>query len=362
MRPYAEVPAVYLHHNGLFRARPDWYRRFEYPVERERGLDYARRSVHARRAAARSRARDVDAVAIFSLEPPGEALRPADAASRRARASRRAARRLRQRLRAPAAPRRREVRRAPRRASHHRRRLSLVHRLGARHLHRAAGAGAGDRLDGAGARAACWRGRRLVRDGLIPNRFPDGGDARVQRGRRAAVVRARRAPLRRSRRRRASAMARLLPAVRAIIDGYLDGTRLGIGVDDDGLVHAAAPALSLTWMDAKVGDWVRDAARRQAGRDPGAVGGRARGDRAPVRRATIPTTRASSTERAAWARSSFAATFWDEERGWLYDVIDGRRRDATLRPEPALRARADRRRSSTPRAPSACCRCASASW
>jgi glycogen debranching enzyme len=38
------------------------------------------------------------------------------------------------------------------------------------------------------------------------------------------------------------------------------------------------------------------------------------------------------TDRAAWARSSFAVTFWCEDRGWLYDVVDGRRRDATLRP------------------------------
>ena len=38
------------------------------------------------------------------------------------------------------------------------------------------------------------------------------------------------------------------------------------------------------------------------------------------------------TDRAAWARSSFAATFWDDEHGWLYDVVDGPRRDATLRP------------------------------
>ena len=53
MRPYADVPAVYLHHNGIFRARPDWYRRFDIRVERERGLDHARGSVHAGRTAAR---------------------------------------------------------------------------------------------------------------------------------------------------------------------------------------------------------------------------------------------------------------------------------------------------------------------
>jgi predicted glycogen debranching enzyme len=38
------------------------------------------------------------------------------------------------------------------------------------------------------------------------------------------------------------------------------------------------------------------------------------------------------SDRAAWARSSFASLFWDDEHGWLYDVVDGRQRDSTLRP------------------------------
>src|SRR5207244_7190355 len=37
-------------------------------------------------------------------------------------------------------------------------------------------------------------------------------------------------------------------------------------------------------------------------------------------------------ERAAWARSSFAAAFWDDTLGYLYDVVDGPRRNGTLRP------------------------------
>ena len=70
MRPYEGVPAVYLHHNGLFRARPDWYRRFEYPVERERGLDHRR--ICSRRASCSSiSVPDVDAVAVFSARAAG---------------------------------------------------------------------------------------------------------------------------------------------------------------------------------------------------------------------------------------------------------------------------------------------------
>ena len=45
-------------------------------------------------------------------------------------------------------------------------------------------------------------------------------------------------------------------ATDAIIAGYQRGTRHGIRVDGDGLVASGEPGVQLTWMDAKVGDWV----------------------------------------------------------------------------------------------------------
>ncbi len=54
--------------------------------------------------------------------------------------------------------------------------------------------------------------------------------------------------------------ATLQAACTAIIEGYAAGTRFGIRMDADGLLHAGAPGepatVQLTWMDAKVGDWV----------------------------------------------------------------------------------------------------------
>ncbi len=41
-----------------------------------------------------------------------------------------------------------------------------------------------------------------------------------------------------------------------IIDWHVRGTRYGIKVDEDGLLAAGAPGMQLTWMDARVGDWV----------------------------------------------------------------------------------------------------------
>lgn len=47
-----------------------------------------------------------------------------------------------------------------------------------------------------------------------------------------------------------------LEATRKIIHGYYYGTRHQIKVDSDGLLSAGTPGQQLTWMDAKVGDWV----------------------------------------------------------------------------------------------------------
>lgn len=45
-------------------------------------------------------------------------------------------------------------------------------------------------------------------------------------------------------------------AIREILNGYARGTRFGIRLDADGLIAAGQPGVQLTWMDAKVGDWV----------------------------------------------------------------------------------------------------------
>jgi glycogen debranching enzyme len=50
--------------------------------------------------------------------------------------------------------------------------------------------------------------------------------------------------------------AALERAVGQIIEGYRAGTRFAIGMDHDGLLKAGVPGWQLTWMDAKIGDWV----------------------------------------------------------------------------------------------------------
>ena len=51
-------------------------------------------------------------------------------------------------------------------------------------------------------------------------------------------------------------MTRLYPKLKEIIDWHTRGTRYGIHLDSDGLLACGEPGVQLTWMDAKIGDWV----------------------------------------------------------------------------------------------------------
>ncbi len=116
-------------------------------------------------------------------------------------------------------------------------------------------------------------------------------------------------------------------AVEAILDGYARGTRFGIGADADGLLKAGAPGVQLTWMDAKVGDWV--------------VTPRA-GKPVEVQALWLNALKIGTKVNERWksfyehGRETFLSRFWDESRGCLYDVVDCDHRageiDKSLRP------------------------------
>ena len=96
-----------------------------------------------------------------------------------------------------------------------------------------------------------------VRDGLIPNLFPEGESQGLYHTADAtlwffhAVDRYTTVTGDRK------LLADLLPILRGIIHAHLEGTKFGIGVDPaDGLLRQGAEGYQLTWMDAKMGDWV----------------------------------------------------------------------------------------------------------
>jgi predicted glycogen debranching enzyme len=122
----------------------------------------------------------------------------------------------------------------------------------------------------------------------------------------------------------------LFPTLEAIIQAYLQGTRFGIGMDpEDHLLHAGEPGLQLTWMDAKVGDWV---VTPRTGK--------------PVEVNAL--WHHALHRMAAWSklfglkrdyahlekkiRESFNRSFWYPEKKYLFDVID-----TVNGPDPSIR-------------------------
>jgi predicted glycogen debranching enzyme len=159
-----------------------------------------------------------------------------------------------------------------------------------------------------------------VQDGLVPNRFPDAGGPAEYNTIDASLwfVEAVRAYVTAT---GDDAFLRdVFPAVRAVIEGYTTGTRYGIGVDADGLVRDGEDGVQLTWMDAKVGDRVITPRR---------------GKPVEVNALWYNALRACETfaqrlgesadgYRTAAERTAVAMErFWNAERGWCYDVLDG---------------------------------------
>jgi predicted glycogen debranching enzyme len=181
-----------------------------------------------------------------------------------------------------------------------------------------------------------------VSDGMIPNRFPDAGEGPeyntvdaslwyvIAVGQYLAATGD-----------EETVRARLWSAVRNILDGYRKGTRYRIAVDGDGLVYAGVPGVQLTWMDAKVGDWV---VTPRIGKpvEIQALWLRALAVAIDLGRrfGEAPLARDLELLRRT-AADSFSAAFWHEAGGYLYDVVDGATRDASLRPNQLYALAAD---------------------
>lgn len=124
----------------------------------------------------------------------------------------------------------------------------------------------------------------------------------------------------------------LYPTLVSIVDWHLKGTRYGIRVDPaDGLLRAGEPGTQLTWMDAKVDDWV---VTPRIGKpvEINALWYHALCLMERWTRKESPATAAHYADLAARVRESFER-FWYRDGGYLYDVIDGPEgSDASLRP------------------------------
>jgi predicted glycogen debranching enzyme len=329
--PYHGVPGILVVSNGTYSHQPDWYRNFLYEEERARGLDHTE---------------DLAAPGVFRWDlSKNEAVWILSAVGRDG----------------PIIPKEVSARRylTKLRSTEKKRRNRFPSRL-----HRAADAYLVKRdegktivagypwfsdwgrdtfisLRGLCLATGCWDEARailaewagMVSDGMLPNRFPDQGNALEYNSVDASLwyviavhdfLQAM-AAVRRTVTRRDQKLFQ--EAIAAILTGYAKGTRYGIHLDGDGLLAAGVPGAQLTWMDAKVGDWV--------------VTPRI-GKPVEIQALWLNSLRIASEFSTRWEEvlmggtKAFRSRFWNGAAGCLYDVVDVDHHagtvDATMRP------------------------------
>ena len=170
-----------------------------------------------------------------------------------------------------------------------------------------------------------------MRNGLIPNLFPEGEQKGLYHTADAtmwffhALYRYVNATNDRD------TLRVILPKLVEIIDRHIEGTDFNIHVDpNDGLLTQGAEGYQLTWMDAKVGEWVVTPRRGKAVEINALYYNALRIAELFLRNAGDETTAKRFSDYASRARKSFNERFWYEEGQYLYDVVD--ENESCLRP------------------------------
>lgn len=332
-QPYSDLPPVRTFHSGGYRHEPDWYRHIQFPIERQRGLDAEEDWWSPGEFTF-----DLESGSAKTLALTSETIDRLDVA---ALAKQEKSRRDTVRQAAPVAD---SLAGELWRAAD-----MYISERGMQHTVIAGYPWFTDwgrdtfislsglclvtgRLDIAWQVIASFAA--LVSEGMVPNRFPDAGEQPEYNTIDASLwfIHAIGRYLAASRdevRVRETAW----PAVKQILDGYRRGTRYGISMDEDGLIMGGVSGAQLTWMDAKVGDWVVTPRHGK----PVEI------QALWVRALEVGETLARGFGEADYADrcrsdrskaiASFRKRFWHKQGGYLYDVIDGPEgSDASLRP------------------------------
>ncbi len=163
-----------------------------------------------------------------------------------------------------------------------------------------------------------------MRQGVIPNRFPDAGEEPEYNTADATLwmIQAMNALVNASPD-RATLRSAFYPAIKEIIEWHIRGTWFGIGVDPtDHLLRAGGPGSQLTWMDAKIGDWVVTPRHGKPVEINALWYSAARIAADWAARLGDKTGYAADYAAGADAvRESFRAKFWNPSRGCLYDAL-----------------------------------------
>lgn len=172
-----------------------------------------------------------------------------------------------------------------------------------------------------------------VSEGMLPNRFPDSGEAPEYNTVDAtlwffqAIFQYYKSTGDKA------FLQKVLPVLKEILDWHYNGTRYGIQVDPaDELLYGGRDGVQLTWMDAKVGDWIVTP-RKGKVVEINALWYNALSIMAFFAdengRVSDAITYRSKAKRVA---DSFNSLFWNELKQCLYDYVDGEYRNDQIRP------------------------------
>lgn len=170
-----------------------------------------------------------------------------------------------------------------------------------------------------------------VKDGLIPNMFPDGSNEGLYHTADASLwfFHAVEAYVRKTG--DEVTLTHLLPTMIDIVEHHVKGTKFGIGVDPkDGLLRQGAEGYQLTWMDAKVDGWVVTPRRGKAVEINALWYNALRLLQGWLVSVRGEASAAEVKARADQAYKSFNERFWMADKGYLYDVVDGEGPDSPL--------------------------------
>jgi predicted glycogen debranching enzyme len=331
--PYPGLPTLYLAHNAMeLQKTGDWYRNFEYDIERERGLDFTEDLFN-------------HFILRFDLLANHQASIIASVKHRDvARASQyRQSEIKRRQVAVQSSPLKDEFAQTLTAASDQ----YIVARgdkktvIAGYHWFSDWGRDTMISLPGLSlptgrhdvARSILSTFSRHVDQGMLPNRFPDAGETPEYNTVDATLwfFEAARAYLAYTGDEE-FVRTELYPVFTDIISWHARGTRYGIKVDPSGLLTSGEPGVQLTWMDAKVGDWVVTPRRGK----PVEIQAlwynalfimeelaRRFGDDAAQKR---------YRSMAAMANWAFNRLFWNEKDNCLFDVVSDGPPDASIRP------------------------------
>ncbi len=124
----------------------------------------------------------------------------------------------------------------------------------------------------------------------------------------------------------------LYPVFTGIIDFHIQGTRYNIRMMENGLLNAGAPGTQLTWMDAKVGDWVVTPRSGQPVEIQALWYNALKIMEELAQRFGDETLRKRYSTLASMVSEGFNRLFWNNEKNCLYDVIENGAADSSIRP------------------------------